>query len=429
MSSTTQEAQTSKTRIQGALPLLEAFGNASTTLNHNSSRFAKFTTVEYDQPGHALVGACIQTFLLERSRVTDKPDNEANFHIFYMLLRDCTDEELASLYLVRDQNAYGYLASSVSPGPLGSTDSVPSHPRDISMHQFREALSLIGIERDLQWQILQVVSAVLLLGKVSHESVCQEKPTESPLDGANGYVLASVAALLGIAYEDLRINLANRVLKIRNETMYKPLSTTDFLTLRDSFGKMLYTSLFHWLVEVLNTNDSASTLGTGPWIGIFDIFGFEDNTNNSLEQLCINYANEKLQTYFTDTFLKHEQRVFKDEGLPWDIAITDNSAAIHLFEGHCMLFELLDEECRLNRQKDSHSTVHTLSAKFESHLQSHEKFFRPLKMKEAFGCCHYAGDVVYSTAKFVAKNKEKAIQEHKDILDNSKCIVAQMFWQ
>eukprot|EP00040_Diaphanoeca_grandis_P010012 m.51286 g.51286 ORF g.51286 m.51286 type:complete len:923 (-) comp21424_c0_seq1:555-3323(-) len=391
--------------MQTASVVLDAFGNARTTLNENSSRFSKFIKIHFDSEAQKISGAEIQTYLLERSRITNKPTEEENFHILQQIF-ELDGKKLAEIQLLESQETFKYLGKPKEQG---------TSSRGISATI--SALRDIGIENDQLDALTKTLSGILHLGNITAPGFEGESQTNS---------LATAAQLFQVQPEALSSTLFLRTLKIRGEMMRTKLSRRECHSNRNTLAKTIYVAMFDWIVDVLNrSSNSKPTQDQELFIGFLDIFGFESVSNNSLEQLCINYANEKLQQLFCDECLKSEQKIYIAEGLDCsNVKIIDNSKCVELIDGKCNIFGLLNEECALSRRRqsaaipsggESGAVVDILA----SRLQNHAYFVRERSQKSEFGIVHFAGTVIYDTSEFVQKNRERTMDEHVKLLQES----------
>ncbi|XP_005056677.1 PREDICTED: unconventional myosin-XIX [Ficedula albicollis] len=393
-------------RVLDSNPVMEAFGNACTRRNNNSSRFGKYIQLQLDR-FHHLTGASIQTFLLEKTRVTYQAPNERNFHIFYQITKGATAEERLEWNLPEGAE-YRWL---------------PNSERNLDEDCFevtRGAMFHLGIGHTTQSNIFKVLSALLHLGNVQFSSPVDESQPCELQDKTKEFV-KTTADLLQIPVEELLESLRIRTITAgkQQQVFKKPCSRAECGTRRDCLAKVIYARLFEWLVLVINENIYTDPSVWTSFIGLLDVYGFEAFPENNLEQLCINYANEKLQQHFVAHYLKAQQEEYAAEGLQWSfINYQDNQNCLDLIEGNPLgIFSLLNEECRLNRPSNSD----LFQTRIEKALSSNQCLSRDkFSKKPNFIISHYAGKVCYQLAAMVEKNKDAVPPELVHVLQNSK---------
>ncbi|NXK65781.1 MYO19 protein, partial [Sylvietta virens] len=393
-------------RVLDSNPVMEAFGNACTLRNSNSSRFGKYIQLQLDR-FHHLTGASIQTFLLEKTRVAYQAPNERNFHIFYQITKGATAEERLEWNL-----------------PEGAEFRwLPNSERNLDEDCFevtRGAMFHLGIGRATQSNVFKVLSGLLHLGNVQFSNpVDESQPCE--LEDKTKEFVKTTGDLLQIPAEELLESLRIRTITAgkQQQVFKKPCSRAECETRRDCLAKVIYARLFEWLVLVINENIYTDPSGWTSFIGLLDVYGFEAFPENNLEQLCINYANEKLQQHFVAHYLKAQQEEYAAEGLQWSfINYQDNQNCLDLIEGNPLsIFSLLNEECRLNRP----SNTDLFQTRIEKALSSNQCLSRDkFSKKPNFIISHYAGKVCYQLAAMVEKNKDAVPPELVHVLQNSK---------
>ncbi|XP_036203741.1 unconventional myosin-IXa isoform X12 [Myotis myotis] len=440
--------------ILGAGPVLEAFGNAKTAHNNNSSRFGKFIQVNYQETGTVL-GAYVEKYLLEKSRLVYQEHNERNYHVFYYLLAGASEEERLAFHLKQPEE-YHYL-NQITKKPLRQSwddyccDSEPDcftvEGEDLK-HDFERlqlAMEMVGFLPKTQRQIFSLLSAILHLG-----NICYKKKTyrDDSIDICNPEVLPVVSELLEVKEEMLFEALIMRKTVTVGEKLILPYRLAEAVTVRNSMAKSLYSALFDWIVfrinhALLNSKDleqntkrgkerdrqkhrsavsctpppgdvpTAKTLS----IGVLDIFGFEDYENNSFEQFCINFANERLQHYFNQHIFKLEQEEYRAEGISWhNIDYIDNTCCINLISKKPTgLLHLLDEESNFPQ-----ATNQTLLDKFKHQHEENSYIEFPAVMEPVFTIKHYAGKVKYGVKDFREKNTDHMRPDIVALLRSSK---------
>ena len=388
-------------QIFASNPILEAFGNAKTVRNNNSSRFGKFFQVQFDAKGQ-IVGASIIKYLLEKTRVVHQSVGERNYHIFYQM---CANDEWSSKLGLMAPEEYLYLNQSGCYEIDGVDDSA-------DMDDVVSALLTIGVEEDVVHSMFSMLAAILSVGNIrfvddenSHASIEDEAPLEH------------AASLLGIESGELRKALVQRTMAagtgVRRQSVYKiPLDASAAGDTRDALAKELYASLFDWLVERINSAiDNVKKMRKS--IGVLDIFGFEVFDVNSFEQLCINYANEKLHQQFINYYFKLEQEDYKREGVPIDkVNFSDNQPCLDLIEGRPLgVIALLQEECRLKTATDR-----SFVEKMKTSLKG-KPHYKPSRLDPiSFIIEHFAGSVTYNTTGFLEKNKDTVNTDLEDAM-------------
>nr|XP_023408651.1 unconventional myosin-IXa isoform X8 [Loxodonta africana] len=414
--------------ILGAGPVLEAFGNAKTAHNNNSSRFGKFIQVNYQETGTVL-GAYVEKYLLEKSRLVYQEHNERNYHVFYYLLAGASEEERLAFHLKQPEE-YHYL-NQITKKPLRQSwddycyDTEPQDCFTVEgedlRHDFERlqlAMEMVGFLPKTRRQIFSLLSAILHLG-----NICYKKKTyrDDSIDICNPEVLPIVSELLEVKEEMLFEALVTRKTVTVGEKLVLPYKLAEAVTVRNSMAKSLYSALFDWIVfrinhALLNSKDLEQNIKTLS-IGVLDIFGFEDYENNSFEQFCINFANERLQHYFNQHIFKLEQEEYRTEDISWhNIDYIDNSCCINLISKKPTgLLHLLDEESNFPQ-----ATNQTLLDKFKHQHEDNSYIEFPAVMEPAFIIKHYAGKVKYGVKDFREKNTDHMRPDIVALLRSSK---------
>ncbi|KAM4603098.1 unconventional myosin-IXAa isoform 2-T2 [Polymixia lowei] len=394
--------------ILGAGPVLEAFGNAKTAHNNNSSRFGKFIQVNYQESG-TVRGAYVEKYLLEKSRLVYQEHNERNYHVFYYLLAGASEEERTAFHLKKPEE-YHYL----------NQDCFTVEGEDLK-HDFERlqlAMEMVGFLPSTRKQIFSLLSAILHLGNIRYK---RKTYRDDSIDICNPEVLPVVSELLEVKEEMLFEALTTRKTVTVGERLIVPYKLAEAGTVRDSMAKSLYSALFDWIVfrinhALLNNKDLEETTKILS-IGVLDIFGFEDYENNSFEQFCINFANERLQHYFNQHIFKLEQEEYRAEGISWhNIDYIDNTGCINLISKKpTALLHLLDEECNFPQ-----ATNQTLLDKFKRQHEGNSYIEFPAVMEPAFIIQHYAGKVKYGVKDFREKNTDHMRPDIVALLKSSK---------
>lgn len=371
-------------------PIMEAFGNAKTTRNDNSSRFGKYLEIRFSDR-FEISGARIRTYLLERSRLVFHPASERNYHIFYQLLNGLDVGTLRKLALTSVSD-YKYLNQGAE-----QIDGVDDRQEFVKT---REALAVVGVTGPQIEHVFSLLAALLHVGNI------ELKPTgRGVLVSTDDAALGKACELLGVEPSALAKWLAKKQLQMRSETILSDMDAGAATIVRDSLAKYLYASLFDWLVHTINAKlcpDESESGTRARFIGVLDIYGFEHFEQNSFEQFCINYANEKLQQEFNQHVFKLEQEEYAAEEIDWTyIDFVDNEPCIALIEGKMGILSLLDEESRLKQGSDD-----GFAQKLYSTLDTNPHFRKPRLGQSAFIVEHYAHDVAYETEGFIEKNRD-----------------------
>ncbi|XP_077972399.1 uncharacterized protein LOC120332570 isoform X1 [Styela clava] len=406
-------------RILHSNPILEAFGNAHTLRNENSSRFGKYIQLQYDRSG-TIVGAQLRTYLLEKTRAVRHDPGERSYHIFYQMFHGATDEERDEWKLPE------------CPFP---EDGRPNHAEPSSAEfemkqksdflETRSSMLRIGISTQTQELIFKLLSAVLHLRQLTFEGSddLQNPCTLEEENELNKSSLQTAAELLGVHEETIMQVITFREITAhsnrRKSVFHRPSTVEECNSRRDSLVKLIYEILFHWIVERVGDSVCAPDSKWCNFIGLLDVYGFESFENNSLEQLCINYANEKLQQHFVSSFLREQQEEYTAEGVAWTPCdLTDNVDCLLALESpRNSLFSLLNEECRLNRARAGGQ----LKSRVESMFHKNKYIIQPRISTQApsFSVVHYAGQVSYRTEDLIEKNKDEIPNEITQLLASS----------
>ncbi|XP_058531432.1 unconventional myosin-XIX isoform X2 [Ochotona princeps] len=401
-------------RILNSNPVMEAFGNACTLRNSNSSRFGKFIQLQLNS-AQQMTGAAVQTYLLEKTRVSSQASSERNFHIFYQICKGASEDERVRWHL-----------------PKGAAFSwLPNLDRTLEEDCFevtREAMLHLGINTSTQNNIFQVLAGLLHLGNILFADSEDEAQTCRLMDSDKCPIRTS-ALLLQLPEDTLLETLRIRTIRAgrQRQVFQKPCSRAECDTRRDCLAKLVYSRLFDWLVSVINSSICADPDSWTTFIGLLDVYGFESFPHNSLEQLCINYTNEKLQQHFVAHYLRAQQEEYALEGLEWSfVNYRDNQTCLDLIEGSPIsICSLINEECRLNRP----SSAAQLQTRIESALAGspclgHDKLSR----EPSFIVMHYAGPVRYHTAGLVEKNKDSVPPELNKLLQQSQDLLLRVLF-
>ncbi|XP_073711797.1 myosin VIa isoform X4 [Misgurnus anguillicaudatus] len=419
-------------RIVEANPLLEAFGNAKTVRNNNSSRFGKFVEIHFNEK-NAVVGGFVSHYLLEKSRICTQGQDERNYHIFYRLCAGAS-EDIQQKFHLGSPDSFRYLSrgctryfsTKESDKKIPQNRKSPEHMKAGSLKdpllddhadfsRMCDAMKRIGLNDTEKLNLFRVVAGVLHLGNIDFEEA------GSTSGGCNikkacGQSLEFCAELLGLDEEDLRVSLTTRVMHTtaggaKGTAIKVPLKVEQASSARDALAKAIYSRLFDHVVTRINQCFPFDS--SAHFIGVLDIAGFEYFEHNSFEQFCINYCNEKLQQFFNERILKEEQELYQREGLGVnEVHYVDNQDCIDLVESKLVgILDILDEENRLPQPSDQHFTD-TVHNKHKDHFRltvprkSKLTVHRNVRDDEGFIIRHFAGAVCYETTQFVEKNND-----------------------
>ncbi|KAJ1606865.1 putative myosin-related protein [Cryptosporidium canis] len=431
-------------------PILEAFGNAKTIRNDNSSRFGKFIEIYFDATGK-LRGASISNYLLEKCRLTNQQEGERNYHIFYCLVagvaRGLLPESLSEELGVRFQEDFAIIRESIE---------IPGRDDSAEMREVLNCLKCIGLCEAEIFEILRVCAGILHL--CNFEFV-QESAGDAPgvdksqmdaFDAASRLLKLDPSELLNVfQWKKLKDPETGRIIRM-------PVSLEAAFQTRDSMAKAIYSKLFDWLVSRINrsmTNglinggsgggggaggtarqdSSSKRTFSGRSIGLLDIYGFEVFDCNSFEQFCINFSNEKLQQQFNHQMFQEEQQVYEGEGIDWTrIDFIDNKVIIDSLEKKPNgIFPLLDSECLMPQGSDSSllNKILRLSGDASKTHNNSQVIYKPSKMSSSsFAVSHYAGPVIYDTRGFLEKNRDQLHSDVTDLLKSSgSCLIIELF--
>ncbi|KAJ0251477.1 Myosin-4 [Hirschfeldia incana] len=389
--------------------ILEAFGNAKTSRNDNSSRFGKLMEIHFSAKGK-ICGAKLETFLLEKSRVVQLSNGERSYHIFYELCAGASPVLKERLKL-KSANEYNYLNQS----NCLTIDRIDDAQK---FHKLMDAFNTVQIPQEYQERAFTLLAAVLWLGNVTFEVIDNENHVDVVADEA----VTNVAMLMGCNSKELMVVLSTCKLQAGRDCIAKRLTLRQATDMRDSLAKTIYASLFNWLVEQINTSLEVGNVRTGRSISILDIYGFESFKNNSFEQFCINYANERLQQHFNRHLFKLEQEEYEGDGIDWTkVEFKDNQECLDLIEKKPIGFvSLLDEESNFPKATDT-----TFANKLKHHLKA-KSCFRG-ERGCGFRVSHYAGEVLYDTNGFLEKNRDPLHVDLIQLLSSCNCQLLNLF--
>uniref|UniRef100_A0A671YXR0 non-specific serine/threonine protein kinase n=1 Tax=Sparus aurata TaxID=8175 RepID=A0A671YXR0_SPAAU len=386
--------RTLREKILQVNPLVEAFGNACTAINDNSSRFGKYLEMKFTPTG-AVIGAKISEYLLEKSRVIKQATGEKNFHIFYYIYAGLYHQDKLKTYSLPDRTPP---RSEQHQHRTVMQDIVSSKLYKEQFDAIQEGFRNIGFTEEEVNSVYRILSAILNTGNIEFASITTQHQTDKS-EVPNAEALETAASLLSIGPEELQEALTSQCVVTRGETIIRTNTVDKAADVRDAMSKALYGRLFSWIVNRIN---SLLCKHSGMNVGILDIFGFENFKKNSFEQLCINIANEQIQFYFNQHIFALEQMEYQSEGVDASLVeYEDNRPILDMFLQKPMgLLSLMDEESRFPQATDQ-----TLVDKFEDNLRC-KYFWIPKRVELCFGIQHYAGKVMYNVNGFLEKNRD-----------------------
>jgi myosin-3 len=399
-------------KIMESQPLLEAFGNAKTGLNDNSSRFGKFMEVIYSAAGD-VTGARIQKYLLEKTRVVGQARGETNYHIFFYLTNG-SPQELRDECEILPAQQYRFLSA-----PETGTDDEANYSELIG------TMTVLGFEEKEIDDMQKILSAILLSGNL--DFVEEDGATDDASNFSNPELAAQVASVLMVDVESIRDAFTMKHIVTAGETFHKPLDAQNSREARDTFAQNAYDNLFSWLAQKLNgflsgsLSAGAADSGCERVAGVLDIFGFENFDVNSFEQLCINCANEQLQYFFNQHIFKWEIDEMKKEGIRGpQIEYTDNADQLSIMLARQTgIFSVMDEQAKVPKANDQTCIIklhRALGAK-EFYEDFHEDSTR-------FQVTHYAGAVIYRIEGFMLKNRNSPSLAITSMMQDSELALA-----
>ena len=395
-------------KVLEANPLLEAFGNAKTLRNNNSSRFGKWVEIHFNICSK-IVSARMDNYLLEKSRLVRQQKNERNFHIFYQLF---SDKDMKKKYKLSKPSDFYYMSQSGCVKVPGIDDA---REFDAALRALR-ALNFTPDQVDF---ITGTTAGLLFLGNLQFADEAVTGTADKGSKVTTLRDLKQAAELLGVDMDVLKKAVTNRTIVVGATRTVIPLSKTAAADAKDAIAKAIYGKLFDWLVKHIN---KATDGDRGKFVGVLDIFGFEIFDTNSFEQLCINYANEKLQQHFNKHTFKEEEAVYLSEEIKYTkIPFIDNQPVLNLIEKKPKgLLVALDDAIRVGKATDetwmkTMDTAHQKKKCFPFDPKLRRKF--PLK----FMVQHYAGKVVYDGDSFIEKNRDMLFLDGYEMMAGSKC--------
>uniref|UniRef100_A0AAQ5Y5Y1 Myosin X n=1 Tax=Amphiprion ocellaris TaxID=80972 RepID=A0AAQ5Y5Y1_AMPOC len=379
-------------------PIMEAFGNAKTVYNNNSSRFGKFVQLHFSQKGN-IQGGRIVDYLLEKNRVVRQNPGERNYHIFYAILAGTNSQQREALGLTHP-DSYHYLRQSSCHGDETINDKG-------TFQDVLNAMRTMQFTEENIGEVLRLLAGILHTGNI-------EFMTAGGAQVSSKSALNRTSELLGLNSEQLSEVLTHRSMILRGEEISTPLTVEQAVDSRDSMAMALYSQCFNWIIRKLNNRIRGREDFKS--VSILDIFGFENFEVNRFEQFNINYANEKLQEYFNKHIFSLEQLEYNKEGLVWvDINWMDNGECLDLIEKKLGLLALMNEESHFPKATDD-----TLLEKLHSQHSKNSFYVKPRVAVHYFGVRHYAGEVVYDVRGMLEKNRDTFRDDILNMLRESR---------
>ena len=381
-------------------PIVEAFGNAKTIKNNNSSRFGKWIEVWFNDK-YKIAGSRISQYLLERSRVVLQSEGESNFHIFTALINGCTADEKARYHLEGGVTAFTILR--------------PVTAEEIPLSDVRKAMNTLHFDEQQSDCIFRILAAILHLGNLTFAATATPK---EPVEVGNKPTLQIIAELLSMDAAKLSKSLLTRRLLVGGEVITQFHSVEQCVEMSASMCKTWYDSLFCYMIEHINatlSNGHSSAHSSTRWIGVLDIFGFENFPLNYWEQLCINYTNEKLQQHFINVCLQLDQQEYRREGVAVQaVDFVDNQQCLELIEQkRSGIFDMISEEIKLPKGTDANllTRMHQSYDGKAGEAKGGKHYVKPKTNAPQFTIKHYAGDVVYQVDRIMEKNRGDVLSE------------------
>ncbi|CAL1540127.1 unnamed protein product [Lymnaea stagnalis] len=395
-------------QILAANPIIEAFGNAKTIRNNNSSRFGKYIDIHFNEKG-VIEGAKIEHYLLEKSRIVSQRKGERNYHIFYCMLAGMSPERKAVLEL-QDAKAYDYLV-------MGKSIECDGRDDEKDFQKIQSAMKILTFSNEDIWEILKILTILLHLGNVRFNEFELDNIEASEIEDISS--INRAAKLLEVEPQALIDALTTKTIIAKDESVTYTMNKVQAMDVRDAFVKWIYGRMFVWIVEKLNQAIyRPQQQQHQKSIRVLDIFSFENFDKNSFEQLCINYAIESLQQFFVSHIFKLEQAEYNLEGISWkNIEFVDNQGVLDLIADKPMnMLALIDEESKFPKGTDE-----SMLNKLHFYHSINPNYVKPkAAINQTFGVKHFAGLVVYDCEGFLEKNRDTFSADLVQLIQASK---------
>jgi myosin-6 len=408
-------------RILAANPFMEAYGNAKTTRNNNSSRFGKFVELHFNR-NSLVVGAHIIHYLLEKSRIIEQSGEERNYQVFYRLCRGAPKGMRDALNISEDAGTYNFMKHSML-GDIPFLDDV----KDFAEQE--KSMSDCGLESSEKADIFRITAAVMHLGNIEFEDGEDGASLKSHCDAT----VTGCAAMMGLDVEVMKQTLVSKTISIAGTESKKALTTRDAQFGLWALAKTTYSRLFDWIIDRINTCFPYPQDKSVNFIGILDIAGFEYFRHNSFEQFCINFCNEKLQQFFNERVLKDEQELYVKESIKFkEVEFVDNQDCIDLIEApKTGILSILDDVSRMPKANDTQfaeklHSVHAKHFRLQVPRKSKMSYYKSMRDNEGFIIRHFAGAVCYDAAPaeggsgFLDKNNDALVFDMAEMMGASK---------
>ena len=413
-------------RVLQSNPVLEAFGNARTLRNDNSSRFGKFIELGFSRAGH-LMGAKVQTYLLEKVRIAFHASGERNYHIFYQLLRGASEEQKARYMLSGADSGGLELPNCFHLTKQGGAPQLREYTDEQSFPYTLKAMRALGWSEETIDGVLSLIAGLLHLGQTEFSTVASDSGQDSVgIEDMDS--LGKTCSLLGVDIDKMQQALTKRLVVARGEEIKTDLTVEKATEARDALAKTIYGALFLWVVDQVNQSikwENDEEIRSS--VGVLDIFGFECFAINSFEQLCINFTNEALQQQFNKFIFKLEQAEYESEQIEWAfISFPDNQDCLDTIQQKKTgILAMLDDECRLPKGSDRNFAKRMYDEWIPGKDQtvSENTRFSATKMQQGkaiFCVRHFAGIVEYrAETSFMEKNKDEVPLTAKNLLQTA----------